>query len=339
MDVWLPSLRGVILRLGAGLLFSCWAWAGQAAEPIRVLATMPALHSWAANVAGDDARVETLPAANVGPHDFQFRPSDLRRLGAAHVVVRNGLGVDVWLDKALASNPGPAGRRVVVTSQGLQTEWITRIPEIEISSVPASGKEQSKGRDHDHDHDHDSEPGHGAAGGHGHDGGPNPHLWLDPVFAKHGVSNILEALVAVDPEHAEGYRRRSAAYVMELDRLDAEIRSHVGGLKDRRLVTFHDAFPYFCRRYGLELVGVVEEVPNVEPGPRYLTSLSKAIRRTGVQVVFSEPQFHPRLVRRLAEDLGIRTAELDVLETGVPSAGFYVEGQRRNLRALASALR
>ncbi len=312
------------------LILTLVALSGAAAEPLRILATLPALHSWAAKVAGPDAVVETLPSASVGPHDFQFRPSDLRRLARANVVVMNGLGVDGWMDKALRNNSTKPGLRVVTVADGLKSQWILEVPELEVRSADKedsrSGR-SSGGRPDEHDH-HDHA-----------DHGPNPHLWLDPVFARHGVSNILQTMVALDPEHADGYRRRAAAYLDELEGLDSEIRSAVARLQDRRIVTFHDAFPYFCRRYGLELVGVVEEVPSVEPSPRYLTELVAAIRKSKVRVVFSEPQFHPRLVRRLAEDIGIKVGELDVLETGTPSPGFYVEGQRRNLKALEAALR
>jgi ABC-type Zn uptake system ZnuABC Zn-binding protein ZnuA len=312
------------------LILTLVALSGAAAEPLRILATLPALHSWAAKVAGPDAVVETLPSASVGPHDFQFRPSDLRRLARANVVVMNGLGVDGWMDKALRNNSTKPGLRVVTVADGLKSQWILEVPELEVRSADKedsrSGRSSGGRPDEHHHHDHA-------------DHGPNPHLWLDPVFARHGVSNILQTLVALDPEHADGYRRRAAAYLDELEGLDSEIRSAVARLQDRRIVTFHDAFPYFCRRYGLELVGVVEEVPSVEPSPRYLTALVAAIRKSKVRVVFSEPQFHPRLVRRLAEDIGIKVGELDVLETGTPSPGFYVEGQRRNLKALEAALR
>jgi ABC-type Zn uptake system ZnuABC Zn-binding protein ZnuA len=312
------------------LILTLVALSGAAAEPLRILATLPALHSWAAKVAGPDAVVETLPSASVGPHDFQFRPSDLRRLARADVVVMNGLGVDGWMDKALRNNSTKPGLRVVTVADGLKSQWILEVPELEVRSADKedsrSGRSSGGRPDEHHHHDHA-------------DHGPNPHLWLDPVFARHGVSNILQTLVALDPEHADGYRRRAAAYLDELEGLDSEIRSAVARLQDRRIVTFHDAFPYFCRRYGLELVGVVEEVPSVEPSPRYLTELVAAIRKSKVRVVFSEPQFHPRLVRRLAEDIGIKVGDLDVLETGTPSPGFYVEGQRRNLKALEAALR
>ena len=83
---------------------------------------------------------------------------------------------------------------------------------------------------------------------------------------------------------------------------------------------------------------MVEEVPSVEPSPKYLARLSGAIRAKNVRVIFTEPQFNPRLVRQLGKDLGVRFAELDVLETGKPGAEFYESGMRRNLRALVSSL-
>lgn len=294
-------------------------------EPIRILTTLPAIHSWAANVAGDAARVDNLLPADVGPHDFQFRPADIRKLAGADVVFVNGLGVDGWLDRAIASGATKPGRRVVTVTDGLKSRLIHGVPELEVGAGSASSAEA---RHAEHVHVHGSQEAF-----------PNPHVWLDPGQAQHCVSNILSTLVAVDPDNADGYTRRAAAYLKELEALDAEIHAAVDHFSDRRIVTFHDAFPYFCRRYGLELVGVIEEVPSVDPSPKYLASLLSVMRRNNVRVIFTEPQFNARLARRLAEDLKITIAELDVLETGRPSRTFYVDGMRRNLKSLESALR
>lgn len=310
-----------------GVLFLAWSFValfalGSRAE-VRVLATLPALHSWAANVAGDDAVVECLLPSDVGPHDFQFKPSDLRKLAAANVVLMNGLGVDQWLNRAISRAAAQPSRRVVTVTQGLGRELIRDLTRLSVDGKP--GKDR---HDHDHgDHDHD----HGDEA--------NPHVWLDPVLAGHCVSNIVEALCLADPAHADGYRLRGGRYREELGALDVEIRTSLSRLKDRKVVTFHDAFPYFCRRYDLELVGVIEEVPHVDPSPKYLARLSRLIRERKVRVLFSEPQFHPRLLRRLADDLGIGVAELDVLETGKASRTFYIDGLHRNLRTLETALR
>jgi ABC-type Zn uptake system ZnuABC Zn-binding protein ZnuA len=231
--------------------------------------------------------------------------------------------VDHWLDRAVSRAGTKPSRRVVTVTQGLGRELIR-----DLTRLSVDGKSGKARHDHDHgDHDHD----HGDEA--------NPHVWLDPMLAGHCVSNIVEALCLADPAHAAGYRLRGERYRQELAALDAEIRASLQGLKDRKVVTFHDAFPYFCRRYDLELVGVIEEVPNVDPSPKYLARLSRLIRDRKVRVLFSEPQFHPRLLRRLADDLGIGVAELDVLETGKASPAFYAEGIRRNLRSLETALR
>jgi zinc transport system substrate-binding protein len=322
----LPAVNGLLYHLSA-LLLGLLSVLGAPAAEIRVLTTLPAIHSWAVNVAGDAATVESLLPANVGPHDFQFRPSDLRKLAAADVVLMNGLGVDTWLTRAVSRGASKPSRRVVTVTDGLQKQLIHHRTPLAIDPTTNGSKKPSRDHSHDHDHDHD----HG-------DDDANPHIWLDPIFAKHCVSNIVQALCQADPVHAEGYTRRGETYLRELDQLDEQIRSSLKGLSNRKVVTFHDAFPYFCRRYDLQLVGVIEEVPSVDPSPKYLAQLSRTIRQQQVRVIFSEPQFHPRLVQRLANDLAIGVAELDVLETGVASRTFYIDGLRRNLRTLELAL-
>lgn len=302
-----------------------------AAEPpqgskLRVVATFAPIYSWTANIAGPDAQVELLLPGDVGPHDFQLRPQDVRRIRQADLIIANGLGLEGWLEKAIRANLKDSGRKVVRASDGLKSGFIYHLPVIDLGP----GKMGAKGHDHGHDHDHD----HEAAGE-----SPNPHVWLDPVLAIHSVSNIVAALSSADPAHAAAYRERGAAYAARLTALDTEIRTALAGITNRAIVTYHDAFPYFCRRYQLDLVGVVEEVPSVDPSPKYLAALSAAVRARNVRVIFAEPQFNPRLVRRLTKDLGVQFAELDVLETGAATPSFYEDGMRRNLKALQSTLR
>lgn len=293
---------------------------GNAAE-IRVVTTLPAIHCWASNVAGEDAVVENLLPADVGPHDFQFRPSDRKKVAGADLIFVNGLGVEDWLKKAMIDK-GPKGTgRVVALSDGLKSQLIYHLPELEFGDGHSHAH-------HHHDHDHEAE---GEA--------PNPHIWLDPVFARHCVSNIAAAMKEADPAHADGYSRRAAAYLAELEALDREVKTVVDGLPDKKVITFHDAFPYFCRRYGLDLVGVIQEVPSTEPSPKHFAKLARVIRERKVRAIFVEPQFNPRIATRLAEDLKIKVGQLDVLETGTLSRGFYTEGVRKNLKALEAALR
>lgn len=315
---WLPFLCS-LLTFGSPLLR-----ATEGVPRIKVLTTFAPLHSWALNVAGMDASVDLLLPGDVGPHDFQLRPQDLRRIRQADLIIANGLGMESWLEKAIRNNSKGSATRVVRTSDGLKSGLIYHLPVLRLDS--ASAKPAGHGSTHGHDHEATGET-------------PNPHVWLDPVFACHGVSNIVNALEVADPTHASGYRERGRVYISRLQSLDREIRAAVDPLTHKAIVTFHDAFPYFCRRYSLELVGVIEEAPSVEPSPRYLASLVSAIRLRGVQGIFTEPQFNPRLVRQISKDLGIRFAELDVLETGTATPEFYEEGMRRNLKSLQSILR
>jgi zinc/manganese transport system substrate-binding protein len=284
-----------------------------ASGKLRVLTTIQPLYCWAQNVAGDAATVENLLPADVGPHDFQLRPKDRERIQAADVLFLNGLGLEDWLEKVIASTDRPA-RIVVRAADGLaRTNLIFDLPQVQL--------------------------GAGATHGHDHGAGANPHIWLDPQLAKHAVSNLVTALSQADARNAAQYAANGRRYCERLDQLDADLQSGLSRVLRREIITFHDAFPYFCNRYGLKLVGVIEEVPGASPSPRYLAALSKAIRDRGVKVVFTEPQFNPRLAQQLARDLGLSVAQLDVLETGALSASAYEDGMRRNLKALTSALR
>lgn len=290
------------------------------AARLKVLTSLPALYSWTKSVAGEAASVENLLPADVGPHNFQFRPRDLKRVQEADLILINGLGIETWLERAFQNNADHRTNRVVRVMEGVSAELIYHLPELELEPGPA----------HTSTHHHE----HAAAGEL-----PNPHLWLDPIYARQAVSNISAVLSQRDPIHRANYEKNAAAYDGQLVALDAEFRKLSDGLKHKSIVTYHDSFPYFARRYGFELVGVVEEIPSVAPSPKYISTLSAVIRKHAVQVIFTEPQFEPRLVRQLTRDLGITFAELDVLETGPIQADFYVQGMRRNLRTLAEALK
>ncbi len=310
---------GGVLRLVLLLVGVVWAGgAVQATNRLQVVTSVAPLYCWAVNVAGDRADVASLLPPNVGPHDFQFRPKDIRRVERANIAFLNGLGLESWFTRVFHNRKIPV--RVVEAASGLsEQQLIHGVPELEIAG---------HGGDHDHGHDH----GTGA-------GAPNPHLWLDPILACHAVSNLVAALGELDRANAGYFAERGQAYVTRLKALDEELRRGIGALKSRDIVTFHDAFPYFCRRYDLHLVGVIEEVPGTSPSPRYLSELSAAIRRDKVSALFVEPQFDVKLARQLAKDLSIGVATLDTLETGRLTPEAYEEGMRANLRALQNALR
>src|SRR2546428_7427594 len=137
----------------------------------------------------------------------------------------------------------------------------------------------------------------------------NPHMWFDLTLAKRYVEKVREALAQTDPGGTAAYAENAARYAAQLDALDAEIKSNVATLPPgrRKLVTSHDAFPYFARAYGFEIVGFAQPEPGKDPSPAELAALVETIRAEDVPAIFSEAAVSPRLAETLAREAGVRT--------------------------------
>jgi len=166
----------------------------------------------------------------------------------------------------------------------------------------------------------------------------NPHVWLDPVLAIRQVENIRKALAERDPSRAEVFNRNAAAFTERLKQLDQEIRATADQLPDKRLLTAHDAFHYFAKRYGFRVVGVFEPFPGREPSPRAIKELRDTIEKERVKVLFTEPGPSPRVLRSLSKELNLPVVEIDPMEFGQPDAALYEKAMRSNLKNLQEAL-
>ena len=163
----------------------------------------------------------------------------------------------------------------------------------------------------------------------------NPHIWLDPEYAKAGIENLVKELVKLDPKGESLYRRREAAYFVQLDSLSQAIKAQVATLKDTRFISFHDAWPYFCRRFGLQVVATVEPIPGQEPSAKQLARMVDLIRQEHIRVVTTEPQLSSALPDMLAKETGVKVVSLNPLESG----GGYIAALGASANALISALR
>jgi manganese/iron transport system substrate-binding protein len=168
-----------------------------------------------------------------------------------------------------------------------------------------------------------------------HDRYGNPHIWLDPALAKIGINNLVQVLVRLDSRNETLYQRREAAYFERLDSLSASISAEVARLSDKRIVTYHDAWPYFARRFGLEIVATIEPIPGQEPSAKDLARLVDLIRREHIRVITTEPQLSSALPDMLARETGAKVVSLNPLE----SEGGYVAALGASARALIDALR
>lgn len=175
------------------------------------------------------------------------------------------------------------------------------------------------------------------------DGTGNPHFWLDVTLAKRYVERIRDALAELDPGRAPRYGESAARYIGELDELDREIRGRVSTLpaERRRLVTSHDAFPYFAQAYGFEVVGFVQSEPGKDPSAAELAELVEKVRAAQVPAVFVEAGHSPALAQALADEAGVRrvVTDLPTDSLGSPPTDTYVGLMRTLVQKIVDALR
>jgi ABC-type Zn uptake system ZnuABC Zn-binding protein ZnuA len=274
--------------------------------PLAVVATTTVFADLVANVGGELVSVTSLVPRHGDVHTFAPSPADVRRVAEARLIVMNGLGLDDWLEDLLR-NAAADDAPVVALAEDLP------------------GVELIAGGDPDHD-----------------DGAFNPHLWLAVPYAILYVDRIEAALAAADPANAAAYAAGADAYAGRLRDLDARVRAQIDTIPaaSRRIVTFHDAIPYFAREYGIEVVGVAVEAPGQEPSAAQIAALVEVIREAGVKAIFSETQFPSELVRRIAAETdAIVVADLYTDSLGDPPVTSYEAVIEWDVARLVEALR
>jgi zinc/manganese transport system substrate-binding protein len=166
----------------------------------------------------------------------------------------------------------------------------------------------------------------------------DPHIWLSPKNALVQVKNIMDVLIKADPENSSAYKENARQYIKRLEALDREMSGTINTFKRKGFVSFHSAFIYFARDYGLKQVAVIQETPEAEPSPAHIVSVMNTIKAEGIRSIFSEPGITHKIVGSIAKDLDLRVYSLDTLETGTFSREWYEERMRANLSVLKEAL-
>jgi manganese/iron transport system substrate-binding protein len=312
---------GLLVVLAVGCSGPGGGEAGSGAK-VTVAATTSVIADMVGHVGGNRVEVTTIVPVGGSPETFQPSPRDAGRISEARIVFENGAGLDAWVED-LVESAGSEDQRVVVLSEGLE---------------PIGGGE------HEDEHaaeeeEHGSEE-HPEEAGHEHAEG-NPHFWLDVGYAERYVERIRDALAEADPEGAEEYEANAREYLRELEDLDRYIREEARSIPEerRKLVTFHDAFPYFAEAYGFELVGVILENPEAEPGSREVAEVVRAIEEEDVPAIFTEPQFNAGLADTVAQEADVRVYELYTDTLVEKEAGnTYQTMMRTNIDRVVEAL-
>lgn len=168
--------------------------------------------------------------------------------------------------------------------------------------------------------------------------GADPHIWLDPVIASSIVTKIEKAIIKADPQGSELYKQNASMYKEKLSQLDKEISDKVKTFRIKEYVTFHPAWNYFSKRYGLKVAGVIEESPGKEPSPKHIAKIIKEINRIGSRVVFVEPQFNPKIAEAVAKESNAKVLYLDPIG-GQKGRETYIDMMRYNISVMESVMR
>jgi ABC-type Zn uptake system ZnuABC Zn-binding protein ZnuA len=308
------------------------------AEPLRVVTSVTDLADLARRVGGDAVAVESLVRGPQDPHFVDPRPTFVRRLHEADLYVEMGLSLEIGWSPVLlqsARNPRirPGGPGYVDASRAVAP-----------LEVPAGAVDRSQGDVH--------------VGG-------NPHYLSDPLNGLRVARLLAERLAAARPDAAATFAANAAAFerallerlvgpelaarlpadelvaAIEAGRLDAPPGGWLGqlaGARGVRAVQDHRLWPYFARRFGLELVGQLEPIPGIAPTTAHLTEVVELVRARGVRVLLASPYFDPRHAATVADRTGIPVVTLAHQTGALPGADDYLSTVDRNVRAVAEAL-
>ena len=169
----------------------------------------------------------------------------------------------------------------------------------------------------------------------------NPHVWLSVTDAILQVKNIAEQLKAADPKHADAYEKNAAAYIKKLEALKTEMHAELDTVPNKDIVTFHEAFPYFAKEFGLNIISVVEREPGTEPTPAELQETIEQVKKLPVKVLFTEPQYSPSAAETIARETGAKIYTLDPVVTGEANEqaiNAYIDTMKKNMETLKTAL-
>ncbi len=273
-------------------------WATPAhADKIRIVTTLTDLADFARAVGGDLVEVKSLATGVEDTHGVPMKPSYVPMMNRADLMILIGFDCEhAFLPALLEASKNPRIQKgtpgYVDCSKGV-------IPR----DVP-------KSTDH---YQGDVHP-YG-----------NPHYTLDPVLAKTAIENIYNAFVDFAPKHQVEFTRNRDAYLAKLNAKIAEWKTAAKQLQGVKFVSYHEHWPYFAERFGLVYFGTIELKPGIDPTPRHIEELSRAMKSEHVAIVVREPQFPEKAPKNIAEQTGATMVTLPIMPGGVPNTETYIK--------------
>ncbi|MGY3929926.1 ABC-type high affinity zinc transporter periplasmic binding protein [Aeromonas encheleia] len=264
---------------------------------LEVLTTIKPLGFIAAAITDGVSEPKVLLPTGASPHDFALRPSDIRSINEADLVVWVGPELEGFMAKPLAKHP-----------HVLTLTRVEGMPLFDYSKQ--AGHEEPADEEHE-GHDHDGHEGH-------HHEGVDPHIWLGPTQALVIAKAMSETLSARDPGNAERYRANLLAFQAKVDAKDKVIAGQMKVVNQKGYFVFHEAYGYWERHYGMSSKGHFTVSPERRPGAKTLVEIRKALEEKQASCIYAEPQFSPAVIESVARNTGAKVLLLDEVGEQVP---------------------
>lgn len=278
------------------------------AEPVKVVVSIHPLYDITKQIGKDKVIIKTLLPPAASPHTFEPTPKQMMELHDAKIFIKIGAGLEFWADRIVKA---ASNKNLIVVNLSKDMPLIYGMHKHE----------------HEHKHEHAGQV-------------PDPHFWLDPVLTKKIVDKIANTLIKTDAPNKKFYADNAEIYKKQIDKLNEEIIQKVGTFKTKGYVTFHPAWNYFSKRYGLRVIGVIEEAPGREPAPGDVARIIKDLKKSDIRVVFAEPQFNPKIVEAIAKEANAKVLFLDPIgASNAPDRDTYIKLIRYNLSQMEKAMK
>ncbi|MEK6678941.1 MAG: metal ABC transporter substrate-binding protein [Nitrospirota bacterium] len=244
-----------------------------AEKKLKVVTTVSPITNIVYNIGGKKIDLHGIIPEGMDSHTFEPAPSDVKYIAEADLIILNGLNLETPAEK-LAKSRTKKGAQVLKLGDNTITkkEWLFDF------SFPEDK------------------------------GDPNPHLWLNAAYAMKYAELVRDTLIEMNPENREYYKKNTNSFIKRLEQLDNAIFTAVKTIpeKNRKLLTYHDSWAYFAKRYGMKVIGAIQPSDFAEPSAREIAGIIDQLKKESVPAIFGSEVFPSKIEKQIAREVKIK---------------------------------
>jgi zinc transport system substrate-binding protein len=261
----------------------------------QVAVTIKPIHALVAGIMQGVGEPQLLLPDGTSPHTFQLKPSTLKQLQQAELIIWVGPELELFMVKSLEQFHPRFGVLTLLALDHLQI----------------LNQRNTREWAHDHKHDHD-ESSH-----HSHEG-QDPHIWLSTDNAKIIVDSIAAVLSQHDPDNAKIYQANAKNLKAKINTVKTRLTAQLSPVQTKPFMVYHDGYQYFEKEFQLDAVGTMMINPHLPLSAHGLSEIKQLIKDNNVKCVFRETEFNDTMTRQYLNGIGVNVEELDPLGARIP---------------------